>query len=89
MSVLWRGKFAAGIVALSMGKTAESANTESGGGIPAVCMEILGPATVFLCVVSAVSFVWLAEESNVKHVVYGMVLLLVITSTGYYLINSA
>ena len=51
--------------------------------------RFLGPATVFLCVVSAVSFVWLAEESNVKHAIYGIVLLLVITSTGYYFDKTA
>ena len=48
--MLWRGKFAAGIVALSIGKTAESANTESGGGISAVCMEIFRPGhCIFMC----------------------------------------
>lgn len=51
--------------------------------------RFLGPATLFLCVVSAVSFVWLAEEINAKYVVYGMVLLLVVISTGYYFDRTA
>ena len=51
--------------------------------------RFLGPAALFLCVVSAVSFVWLAEKINAKYVVYGMVLLLVMISTGYYFDRTA
>lgn len=63
------------------------------GNLIAVSLQFawrfLGPATLFLCVVAAVSFVWLTEEINAKYVVYGMVLLLVMISTGYYFDRTA
>lgn len=46
--------------------------------------RLLGPASLFLCVVSAIGIVWFASESSGREWVYGVLFVLILSSTSYY-----
>lgn len=45
--------------------------------------RLLGPASMFLCIVAAIGFVWLAEEHEFRWI-YGALAALIIAGTAYY-----